>query len=1290
MGIEEDAKAIAEGAVGAVNTDLLTGTGDGSLFQTGYFREGPLIDRLDDGEQLQYAFENRKRGIEIKWASSTEQVVPGSNYRSAILVTNRRIRCVFGKKQGDRVVEIPYSLIESVSTSSGIRRDKLVLGGEDVTYNLYTQKRSEAKSAASYIRKQVADAHAEANAAQTAEQTGERIGGDTTGVETTGGHTTGSDSIGGDTTENVTDAKSDSSGLESSNDAETAPAEPGSTAETDDQDSTKPVASSGPHKYSTNITESVDGEPEQTASGTSDPTDTAETTTEPSEGMEPRPEPDGEFTFDKIVEPTDGVDEADDAAAEPENSASDAENTAPKADQGDSDGPADDDVEVDESKPTAPPATDPALPRPERVSELDEEAGTFTESAIGRLGDDLEAIDREASVRAHSDLCIALDALPANPADEGVVGSLERAVTELETALEDANDSEPGTSEDPEPTGMTVEFSVHDESDSPIQSATVTCTGNALDVSGETDVDGRYQPTVPNDVDVLNVEVGHHGYDSLDAEIPVKPDQVVDIQLAPLESSEDEASDATDGPSRDDLIVELQALDSDWSQDINRVLLYSVGEYHPDDYADEFGSIETACEAAGLVDGIEPEKAIQGVEPDDLDDSADDASETADALDQAIQDAGLDDPSTTGTDETTADGDDEPTDSDDESSASEKTDSTSHREKLLDELRRLDDDWQKDVDRRLLYSLGNYHPSDYEDEFGSLDSAIAIADDSDRTTHSEADADGEPGEETTSTETVAATRTQDNDIDDDGRTDSDTTTSKSERNAISFGDTDTDDAGPEGTGQSESQHRTELTTDLKRLDIKYAKDVDRQLVSSFGYFRPTEYESEFGSFDEALDAAGLRGDGTDTEESTTGEASNSGGSTPINEEEEAATSASEGTKSSDANNSRYSKDEVLAEIRRLSDELGRRPKVYEMQEHGKISPTPAYRYWNSWLDALRAAGVTADSSTAPAETPGNSPSDGSNADTQTVGSDGLDPNELAELYDIFGTFESVLDETVTAVDAEPESPLTRWYDAVYEYWGGTGRDAADCLGTQQSHRNDFSISDYRDQYGTGHRVREFTEHEVRPVDQQVKGELMTQGVTFDIAKTLVPVAPDSNAKLPVLVETESALEDARALLSEFPKHPNADHVPPAEQPDSGSIPPEGRLDAYTVRVLSQDANPGSHRDHRLNVETEGGDVLRFDIWSKHDIDVDWTDDHEYELAEVRHKVWDSDDEVRRSLSSTRDMTIADATQGGGQDKEEETDTNHESNQDDDDPTGTTEQDDLVETIMKDIDLEGDS
>lgn len=81
-------------------------------------------------------------------------------------------------------------------------------------------------------------------------------------------------------------------------------------------------------------------------------------------------------------------------------------------------------------------------------------------------------------------------------------------------------------------------------------------------------------------------------------------------------------------------------------------------------------------------------------------------------------------------------------------------DGESQRTELLDELRELDRKWSE-IDRTLLYSVGDHHPDEYEDVFGGLDAALAAAGVTDTPT-----TDGETGTKSTAdTSPVSDTRT---------------------------------------------------------------------------------------------------------------------------------------------------------------------------------------------------------------------------------------------------------------------------------------------------------------------------------------------------------------------------------------------------------------------------------------------------------------------------------------------------------------------------------------------------
>ena len=122
----------------------------------------------------------------------------------------------------------------------------------------------------------------------------------------------------------------------------------------------------------------------------------------------------------------------------------------------------------------------------------------------------------------------------------------------------------------------------------------------------------------------------------------------------------------TETSIRDELISELEALADDWDT-INRKLLYSVGDHHPDEYKDVFGSLDAALVEAGITD------------PDTVEAATADQSSPADEHDE-----------------------------------------------LIAELQDLANDWDT-IDRKLLYSVATHHPDEYEDAFGSVDAALVEA-----------------------------------------------------------------------------------------------------------------------------------------------------------------------------------------------------------------------------------------------------------------------------------------------------------------------------------------------------------------------------------------------------------------------------------------------------------------------------------------------------------------------------------------------------------------------------------
>lgn len=96
------------------------------------------------------------------------------------------------------------------------------------------------------------------------------------------------------------------------------------------------------------------------------------------------------------------------------------------------------------------------------------------------------------------------------------------------------------------------------------------------------------------------------------------------------------------------------------------------------------------------------------------------------------------------------------------------------------------------------------------------------------------------------------------------------------------------------------------------------------------------------------------------------------------------------------------------------------------------------------------------------------------------------------------------------------------------------------MGAQQNKWNDFSISDYREQYGTGGLVTHFHHHEPTQVQEADRAKLKQLGADFDLTTVPIPVGPDTGERLPIIVRTDNELQDAKSLLDEFPAQPTSD------------------------------------------------------------------------------------------------------------------------------------------------------
>jgi hypothetical protein len=294
----------------------------------------------------------------------------------------------------------------------------------------------------------------------------------------------------------------------------------------------------------------------------------------------------------------------------------------------------------------------------------------------------------------------------------------------------------------------------------------------------------------------------------------------------------------------------------------------------------------------------------------------------------------------------------------------ERTDQLESQRQMAVELRRLDDGASVFPQGNEVGRRGEYTAAEYADAFGSWEQALVAAgidvqerilDElrrvrdklGSRPTRDEMKREGDVSPSTVAQyfDTWSAAKQQIEPIQDDRS--SSAAAERSEDTAETAETTD--------TGSS----RTELIEELQRLDDGTNLYPYGNKVSQRGQYTLAEYTDEFGSWEEALDAAGI-----DVQR------------------------------------------RLLEELRRVRDEIGRLPTQSEMNRRASVSAATYSRYFDSWSDAksqvdATPSGTTTDPSSP--QTPGGSTGDhvktnddDGEADDQTAAGDDADDHRESD------------------------------------------------------------------------------------------------------------------------------------------------------------------------------------------------------------------------------------------------------------------------------------------------------
>jgi len=131
-----------------------------------------------------------------------------------------------------------------------------------------------------------------------------------------------------------------------------------------------------------------------------------------------------------------------------------------------------------------------------------------------------------------------------------------------------------------------------------------------------------------------------------------------------------------------------------------------------------------------------------------------------------------------------------------------------------------------------------------------------------------------------------------------------------------------EEAGYESRPPQEEVSKEDLVAELQRLGDELGHQPSLQEMNEHGEYWGSTYKNHFESWVAAIEAAGFD--------------------------------------ASKINYESIGRDALRAELERLGEELGRRPTVEAMAEHGNYHPKTYYRTFGSWLEALDEAGYDLD------------------------------------------------------------------------------------------------------------------------------------------------------------------------------------------------------------------------------------------------------------------------------------------------------------------------------------------
>lgn len=230
----------------------------------------------------------------------------------------------------------------------------------------------------------------------------------------------------------------------------------------------------------------------------------------------------------------------------------------------------------------------------------------------------------------------------------------------------------------------------------------------------------------------------------------------------------------------------------------------------------------------------------------------------------------------------------------------------------------------------------------------------------------------------------------------------------------------------------------------------------------------------------------------------------------------------------------YTREEVVHTLREIAADLEKVPSSTDINEHAPFSSPTIHKHFDSVSDAKQAAGVDQIDET-----------------TRTVVEDGIQANALSEYYDLFRTFASLLEEFIesdqTPYSIDNGSPMDKWHTEIRNVVFGSGlTEDAPNYGEQQGSQNPHEMGKYRQAFGDGQQVTDYQCVPAERLGEANELEVQIQRhITEPQAEVYLPIAPQTEIPLPIVVDSQEELEVGLRLLDEFPAEP----APATDGPD---------------------------------------------------------------------------------------------------------------------------------------------